>query len=111
MTDRGLRAPLLGSILHNIGVLTVGFVVAFIGTRIDGLLNLRGFASPQASVLGGVLLAPGFLLRVWTTFHFYRKRCSATLGRIARSGWLSGRRPEPRHQFIDALLRPAVHQA
>ena len=41
----------------------------------------------------------------------HRKRCSATLRRFSRSGWLCGRRPEPRHQFVDAFLRPAVHEA
>ena len=39
-----------------------------------------------------------------------RKRCSATLRRTAGSGWPLVR-PEPRHQFIDAVLRPAIHQA
>ena len=43
--------------------------------------------------------------------RFYRKRCSATLRRLVRLGWLLGRRPEPRHQFVDAFLRPAVHEA
>ena len=38
------------------------------------------------------------------------KRCSATVRRVARSGRLSGC-PEPWHQFVDALLRPAVHEA
>ena len=39
-----------------------------------------------------------------------RKRCSATLGRVSASGWVVGR-PVPRHQFVDALLRPAVDEA
>src|SRR3954470_18004450 len=38
------------------------------------------------------------------------KRCSVTLGGVMISGWLFGC-PVPRHQFIDAVLRPAVHQA
>jgi hypothetical protein len=38
------------------------------------------------------------------------KRCCATLQRTAGSGWLLVR-PEPRHQFVDAVVRPAVHQA
>ena len=38
------------------------------------------------------------------------KRCSATLRRFVRSGRLFGC-PEPRHQFVDAFLRPAVHQS
>ena len=38
------------------------------------------------------------------------KRCSATLGSVSASGWVVGL-PIPRHQFIDAPLRPAVHEA
>ena len=38
------------------------------------------------------------------------KRCSATLRGISRSGWVLGC-PEPRHQFIDAILRPPIHEA
>jgi protein-S-isoprenylcysteine O-methyltransferase Ste14 len=62
---------LLRSVLHNIGVVIVGLVVAFIGTRIDSHLGLRSFASAAATAVGGLLLALGFLLRVWATFHFY----------------------------------------
>ena len=39
-----------------------------------------------------------------------RKRCSPTLRRFVRSGWPFGC-PEPRHQFVDAFVRPAIHQA
>jgi len=48
----------LKSILHNVGVLAVGFAFAFVSTRLDLLF-------------GCVLLLIGFLLRVWATFHFY----------------------------------------
>src|SRR3979411_427734 len=39
-----------------------------------------------------------------------RKRCTTTLGDFGELGWLL-RRQVPRHQFIDAFLRPAVHKA
>ena len=67
-------ASLLKSILHNIGVLIVGFGVAFIGTRIDALLGIRGFASGFATAVGCLFLSLGFLLRVWATFCFYEHR-------------------------------------
>jgi hypothetical protein len=51
-------ASLLKSLLHNLGVLIVGFGVAFIGTRIDALLGIRGFASGFASAVGCLLLRP-----------------------------------------------------
>jgi len=62
---------LFKSILHNIGVVVVGLCVAFIGTRLDGLLGLRGLESIAATVAAWPLLVGGFLLRVWATFHFY----------------------------------------
>jgi protein-S-isoprenylcysteine O-methyltransferase Ste14 len=62
---------LLKSILHNIGVLLVGFALAWLGTIADSGLNLSSFASLPAKVLGSLLAALGFLLRVWATNHFY----------------------------------------
>ena len=62
---------LLKSILHNIGVVIVGFGVAWIGTLIDALLGVGEFHDTTASVAGGILLAMGFLLRAWATFYFY----------------------------------------
>jgi protein-S-isoprenylcysteine O-methyltransferase Ste14 len=62
------------SILHNIGVMIVGFGVAFIGTKIDSFLGIRGFASGFAIAVGCLLLSFGFLLRVWATFCFYEHR-------------------------------------
>jgi hypothetical protein len=37
------------------------------------------------------------------------KRCPTTLQNSIDSGWPLGR-PVPRHQFVDAFLRPAIHQ-
>jgi protein-S-isoprenylcysteine O-methyltransferase Ste14 len=67
-------ANLLRSILHNIGVVLVGFGVAFIGTRIDSLLAIRSLASGYATAAGCLLLIPGFLLRTWAAFYFYEYR-------------------------------------
>jgi protein-S-isoprenylcysteine O-methyltransferase Ste14 len=62
---------LFKSIVHNIGVAIVGLGVAFIGTRLDSLLAIREFNSIFATASGWLLLASGFLLRVWATFCFY----------------------------------------
>ena len=60
---------LLKSILHNIGVVAVGFLFALIGVGTDRLLGIASFHSLFALVLGSA--AAGFLLRVWATYHFY----------------------------------------
>jgi protein-S-isoprenylcysteine O-methyltransferase Ste14 len=65
---------LFKSLLHNIGVLLVGLGVAGIGTKLDLLLGIRRLHSGLAMVAGVVLLAAGFLLRVWATFLFYDRR-------------------------------------
>ena len=62
---------LLKSILHNIGVLFVGFAVALLGRALDSLVGVTSFRSLLAVIAGWILLAAGFLLRVWATFHFY----------------------------------------
>src|SRR5262245_18027367 len=61
-------------ILHNVGVVFVGFAVAWLGTIIDSLLAFSTFASLPAKWVGALLLALGFLLRVWATVHFYSHR-------------------------------------
>jgi protein-S-isoprenylcysteine O-methyltransferase Ste14 len=65
---------LLRSILHNIGVLIVGFVFAFLGTRLDMLLGLHAFGSLVVTIVACLFLAIGFLLRVWATFYFYERQ-------------------------------------
>ena len=62
---------LLKSILHNIGVVAVGFLFALIGVGADRLPGIASFQSLFALVLGSALLAADFLLRVWATYHFY----------------------------------------
>jgi len=65
---------LFKSILHNVGVVAVGFGVAYAAKWIDALLGLHGFASGYAMASGAVLLAAGFSLRVWAAFCFYQHR-------------------------------------
>lgn len=62
------------SLLHNIVVLVVGFIVAFIGTSIDTLLGIHKFSSSLAAIAGVVFLAIGFLLRVWAAYYFYKNK-------------------------------------
>ncbi len=54
---------LLRSILHNIGVIAVGFGIAWVGTRLDLLVGAPRFHSVLAIVAGSLLIAAGFLLR------------------------------------------------
>ena len=62
---------LLKSILHNLGVAIVGLGMALVGTKVDSLLGIPSIASSLAQAVGLMLLALGFLLRVWATVHFY----------------------------------------
>ena len=64
---------LLKSILHNIGVLVVSFAFALIGVGLDYLFGIGPFYSLFTIALGCLLLATGFLLRVWATYHFYQR--------------------------------------
>jgi hypothetical protein len=62
------------SALHNIGVVIVGFAVAFLGTALDALFSLHTFQSLASTTAGWLLLAIGFLIRLWATFLFYEQR-------------------------------------
>jgi protein-S-isoprenylcysteine O-methyltransferase Ste14 len=64
---------LLKSLLHNVGVVIVGFAFALIATRIDFLLGIADFHSAVAQIAGCVLLITGFAIRVWATFLFYER--------------------------------------
>jgi protein-S-isoprenylcysteine O-methyltransferase Ste14 len=66
-------ASLVKSVLHNIGVVIVGFGVGFLGVAADSLLGWRGFKSLTATTAGCLLLAAGFLVRVWATYLFYER--------------------------------------
>lgn len=63
---------LLKSLLHNIGVVVVGLIIAFVGTRIDLLLAITDFKSIYATVAAWMFLSAGFLLRIWATLYFYQ---------------------------------------
>ncbi|MBX4189604.1 phosphatidylethanolamine N-methyltransferase family protein, partial [Candidatus Parcubacteria bacterium] len=65
---------LFKSILHNIGVVAVGLVFAFIGVGLDTLLDIHRFRSPLALTLGILLILIGFLIRVWATYYFYKEK-------------------------------------
>jgi len=66
--------PLLKSILHNIGVVAVGLGIALLGTKVDSLLGIGDFRSTLTAISGGLLIAGGFLIRVWATYYFYMHR-------------------------------------
>ena len=65
---------LLPSLLHNIGVVAVGFAVAYLGARLDRLIGIARFHVVIAAAGGWLLIAAGFLLRVWATCCFYENR-------------------------------------
>ncbi|MBV8745115.1 MAG: isoprenylcysteine carboxylmethyltransferase family protein [Xanthobacteraceae bacterium] len=65
---------LLKSILHNIGVVLVGFGVALVGRQIDWAFGIPRISSGYAVAAGYLLLVVGFLLRVWATFYFYKEQ-------------------------------------
>src|SRR5262249_6994688 len=67
-------ANLVKSVLHNIGVVSVGFGVGFLGVAADSLLRLRGFKSLPATTAALLLLVVGFHLRVWATYLFYEQQ-------------------------------------
>jgi len=64
---------LVKSLLHNFGVVIVGFGVAFLGAALDSVLGLTGFKSLFTTIAAWLLLATGFLLRAWATYYFYEQ--------------------------------------
>jgi protein-S-isoprenylcysteine O-methyltransferase Ste14 len=64
----------LRSVLHNIGVVIVGFIIAFLGMKLDELLGLAGFKSLFSTIAACPCIAIGFFLRVWATYYFYQKQ-------------------------------------
>jgi protein-S-isoprenylcysteine O-methyltransferase Ste14 len=69
-----MKANLLKSILHNVGVVIAGFAFAYLGRGIDSLLGIAEFASVSAMIAAFALIALGFLTRVWATFFFYERQ-------------------------------------
>ena len=62
----------LKSILHNLAVVAVGFVVALVGLGLDRLFAIAEFRSISVTVIGSVLICTGFLIRAWATYFFYK---------------------------------------
>lgn len=62
------------SVMHNIGVVLMGFAFAYLGTRIDALLGIERFHSVIAVAAACMLIGIGYLIRVWATFLFYELR-------------------------------------
>ena len=73
----------LKSVLHNVFVVAVGFVVALLGAAIDHLLGIADFKGALADGLGCALIAAGFLLRTWAAFHFYMRGMDSTRNSIS----------------------------
>ena len=78
------------SILHNLAVIAVGFLVALIGVGLDHALDLDEFRSTATMAIGSLLMCIGFLIRLWATYYFYtnRMRVIATVpqGTLLTSG-------------------------
>jgi protein-S-isoprenylcysteine O-methyltransferase Ste14 len=64
---------LLKSILHNLGVLAVGFIFGFLGRGVDIVVGITEHQSTFRIMAGVAFLIVGFLLRVWATYYFYRE--------------------------------------
>lgn len=67
-----MSAVIAKSILHNIGVMLVSLLVAYLGKSADSLLGVSSFSSAIAGISGCSLLALGFFVRTWAAVHFYR---------------------------------------
>src|SRR5262245_3888287 len=66
-----MTAALLKSVAHNVGVVAVGAGFAYLGLIIDSIVGLRAFGGPLVTAAALLLVALGFLLRVWATARFY----------------------------------------
>ena len=66
-----MTVNLFKSLLHNIGIVILCLVLAYLGTVIDSLLGLPTLSSRLAAIVGVLLLVVGFLLRLWAVVHFY----------------------------------------
>ncbi len=62
------------STFHNIGVIIVGFVLAFIYSVLDLRFGFKSFVSTPTILIGILLLILGFIIRVWATYYFYKSR-------------------------------------
>jgi protein-S-isoprenylcysteine O-methyltransferase Ste14 len=66
-----INTNLIKSVLHNLGVVLVGFILAFIASGIDTLFGLKNFAAEPILLIGILLIILGFSIRVWATYYFY----------------------------------------
>jgi protein-S-isoprenylcysteine O-methyltransferase Ste14 len=69
-----MAGPLVKSVFHNVGVVCVGFLLAWIGVGLDLLFGVSEFHFIATIALGSALLAAGFLLRIWASVYFYRRK-------------------------------------
>ena len=70
--NSGIESSILvKSVLHNIGVVLVGFCFALLGRAIDSLLGIAKLHSGVLISAAVLLLSIGFLLRIWATDLFY----------------------------------------
>jgi protein-S-isoprenylcysteine O-methyltransferase Ste14 len=64
---------LFKSVLHNLGVLMVGLIFGYLGTRLDALFHFASFRSLVWIAAGCALMAIGFVIRAWATLLFYQR--------------------------------------
>jgi protein-S-isoprenylcysteine O-methyltransferase Ste14 len=72
-TDTMTAAGISKSLLHNLGVVAVGFAFAALGRGVDSLIGVTAFNSALATAAGAIFLVVGFALRVWATCLFYEQ--------------------------------------
>jgi protein-S-isoprenylcysteine O-methyltransferase Ste14 len=80
----------LRSILHNLVVVAVGFVVALIGVTLDGLFAIGEFRSIFAAVIGSLFICIGFLVRLWARYLFYKNNMKVIVTAPQRTLLTSG---------------------
>ena len=73
-TRKSRLVSLLKSLLHNAGVVMVGFAFALLGKGLDSVSGITSFHGRWITAVACLLLILGFLLRVWATFYFYDQR-------------------------------------
>lgn len=78
------------SILHNLAVTAVAFLVALVGAGLDRLFRIGEFRSAPAAAAGALLMCVGFLIRFWATYYFYTNGMkvisTASQGTLVTSG-------------------------
>jgi protein-S-isoprenylcysteine O-methyltransferase Ste14 len=74
-----MSGTIVKSIIHNLGVIIVGFGVGFLGTIVDRIFNFNNIESSLSFYIGLIFLCIGFLLRVWATYYFYKHHMKVIL--------------------------------